>query len=351
MAKCVFIVQGEGRGHLSQSVALQEYLEDAGHSVEAVFAGCNNRRPLPGYYLEIFRDKLDCFASPFFLRTPNKKGIYVGRTILFNLFRSPLYLREAGRIRREIDRLEPDVVFNFYDVVGALALRKTGPAINRIGIGHHFYLHLDGYRCSVKRPFHQWLLKIHTRAIMNSCDHVLALSFREVFGNEQIRVVPPLVRKEIREAGYTRGSRILVYLMNEGFISDLITIARDDPGFLVDLFSDLPTDTPIPPGIRLHAVNDRAFMEKMACCKGLITTAGFDTVAEGAYVGAPLAVVPVRNHFEQRCNSMDVEQSGLGVASDVISKGVLRQMKEIDNRKFRQWVDRSGEEIINHMAV
>jgi uncharacterized protein (TIGR00661 family) len=350
MAKCVFIVQGEGRGHLSQSVALREYLEDAGHSVEAVFAGCNNRRPLPGYYLETFRKKLDCFSSPYFLRTPNKKGIYVGRTILFNLFRSFLYLREAGRIRQAINRLEPDVVFNFYDVVGALALRKTGSAIRRINIGHHFFLHLDGYRCSMNRPFHRWLLKIHTRAIMKSCDQVLALSFREVPGNEQIRVVPPLVRKQIRESGYEPGSRTLVYLLNEGFVSDLISMAREDTGFKVDLFSDLPTDTPVPAGIRLHAMDDKAFMEKMACCRGLITTAGFDTVAEAAYVGVPLAVVPVKNHFEQRCNSMDVERSGLGVASDVISAGLVRQMKEIDNVSYRQWVDRAGEEIINHMA-
>jgi len=349
MARCLFIVQGEGRGHLSQSVALKEYLEESGHTVEAVFAGCNNRRPLPGYYHEVFREKLNCFSSPFFLRTPNKKGIYVGRTILFNLFRSIRYLLEAERIRREIIRLDPDVVFNFYDVVGAMALRKTGPGIQRISIGHHFFLHLDGYRCSVNKPLHERLLKIHTRMIMKYSDQVLALSFREVPGNEQIRVVPPLVRKQIRKIRNEAGSRYLVYLLNEGFVSDLIHLAREDPGFKVDLFSDLPEDTPVPAGIRLHKLDDKTFMEKMAGCRGLITTAGFDSVAEAAYVGAPLAVVPVRNHFEQQCNSKDVERSGLGVASDVISEGVVRQMKEIDNISYRQWVDRTGQEIINHM--
>ena len=137
--------------------------------------------------------------------------------------------------------------------------------------------------------------------------------------------------------------------MNEGFVSDLIAMARNDPGFLVDLFSDLPADTPVPPGIRLHAIHDKAFIEKMVSCRGLISTAGFDTVAEAAYVGVPLAVVPVRNHFEQRCNSLDVERSGLGIALDGFSEGSLHQMKEIGNVPFRQWVDKAGQRIISYM--
>ena len=47
MAKCVFIVQGEGRGHMSQSLALKEYLVGAGHQVEAVFVGTSNAASLP----------------------------------------------------------------------------------------------------------------------------------------------------------------------------------------------------------------------------------------------------------------------------------------------------------------
>ncbi|MEN8157514.1 MAG: glycosyltransferase family protein [Bacteroidota bacterium] len=350
MAKCIFIVQGEGRGHLSQSVALKEYLEDAGHSVEALFVGCNNSRPLPDYYRNLFEGKLSCFASPWLVRTPNRKGIYVGRTLLFNLFRTFLYLKEVRRIRQRINALEPDVVFNFYDVVGALALKGVSPSVKRIGVGHHFYLHLDGYRCGGGKVLHKWFLKLHTRAVMKSCDHVLALSFREVPGSEEIRVVPPLVRKQFRETGYEPGSSYLSYLMNEGFVSDMITIARDDPGFQVDLFSDLPTDTPVPPGIRLHPISDKAFMQKMSGCRGLITTAGFDSVAEAVCVGAPLVVVPVKNHFEQRCNSFDVERSGLGIAADNISAEVLQRIRPVDHTIFREWVNRAGEMIINQMG-
>ncbi len=94
MARTLFIVQGEGRGHLSQSVALKEYLEEEGHTVVAVYLGSNPSREIPAYFREVFKDKLTLFSSPWFLRTPNKKGIYVGRTIIYNLVWSITYLKE-----------------------------------------------------------------------------------------------------------------------------------------------------------------------------------------------------------------------------------------------------------------
>ncbi len=313
MARTLFIVQGEGRGHLSQSVALKEYLEEEGHSVEAVYVGCKTSVEIPAYYQDIFKDKLTRFSSPGFLRTPNKKGIYVGRTLLYNLARSFSYIRELRSIRKRSYALKPDVVFNFYEVLGALAMRKLPGEIRRIGIGHHFFLHLDGYRCGGGSHFHKALLKLHTSVVMSSCDRVLALSFREHPGSERIDVMPPLVRRRFREARYEGGRDYLVYLLKEGFVVELIRLVREHPGLGFDLFSDLPLETPVPEGIRLHRVGDSAFFEKMKRCRGVICTAGFDTAAEAACMGVPLAVIPVENHYEQLCNSMDVERSGVGI--------------------------------------
>lgn len=350
MARMIFIVQGEGRGHLSQSVALKEYLDEAGHSLEAVYVGSNPSRKIPDYYRDIFKGKLRSFSSPWFLRTPNKKGIYVGRTLLYNLIRGPLYLKEVRRIRKEISTLRPDVIFNFYDVLGALAMRRLSPDIRRIGIGHHFFLHLDGYRCEGGKHFHRMLLKFHTELIIKSCDQVLALSYRDQKGKGKIAVIPPLVRKQFREAGYEDGSAYLVYLLNEGFIMDIISLSRAYPGLQFDVFSDLPPDTPVPEGISLFRVNDREFSEKMKCCKGVITTAGFDTAAEAACMGVALAVFPVENHFEQVCNSRDVERSGLGIVLKNYSMENLALMKKIDHLAYRKWVDSAARQILMHLS-
>jgi uncharacterized protein (TIGR00661 family) len=334
---------------MSQAMALTEYLEDAGHTIERVFTGCRTPDSMPGYFLKFFHKKLDLFFSPYFMRTPNKKGIYVGKTLLMNLLRSLIYLREVKRIRNEIGALKPDVVFNFYDVVGALAMKKLTPAIRRIGIGHHFFLHLDGYKCKGGSGWHKWLLKIHTRVIVKACDRVLALSFREEQGDSIISVAPPLIRKTFRDIKYTPGDRFLVYLLNEGYLFDLIRISRDDPDFSADVFTALSPEIDLPPGIRLYPLDDDTFRKMMTTCKGLITTAGFDTVAEAGYQGIPLVVIPSQHHFEQRCNSVDVERSGIGIAVDQLLPGIQHHLTAGDNQKFRQWVNLAREMIIISM--
>jgi UDP:flavonoid glycosyltransferase YjiC (YdhE family) len=87
----------------------------------------------------------------------------------------------------------------------------------------------------------------------------------------------------------------------------------------------------------------------MASCKGIIGSAGFDTIAEAAYHGIPQAVIPVRNHFEQRCNSLDVEASGIGVKLDQLVPGLQQNMKHVDPAAYRKWADRSRELFLKNL--
>ena len=349
MARCCFIVQGEGKGHMSQAIALKEHLEEAGHVVEAVFVGGNPHKVIPDYFNKCFPEKLYTFQSPWFLRTPNKKGIYIGRTLLYNLLRFPRYISEAHRIRREIGLLQPEVVFNFYDIVGALALRKPVPGVRRIGVGHHFFLHLDHYRCDGGSAWQGWLLKQHTRLIIKSCDRVLALSYSKDPGSSVIEVVPPLVRRRFREMQYRPGNRYLAYFLNEGLLYDLVLLARSLPEFQVDLFTSLKPAMELPDGITLHPFDADKFSILMASCRGVITSAGFDAAAEAAYHGIPLAVIPTWNHFEQRCNGADIMRNGIGVAVSKIEKGMLEKMNPADPGRYRVWADRAGECLLKWM--
>jgi uncharacterized protein (TIGR00661 family) len=345
----MFIIQGEGRGHLSQAMSLQEYLSSAGHHVETAFVGKHPAKTLPGYFMEAFKGKIRHFRSPYFLYTPNRKGIYVGLTILFNLTRTHAYMSAIRQIRNHIISSRPDVVFNFYDGIGALAMRKIPGEIHRVAVGHHFTLHLEGYQCGASSPLHKRLLAFHTRLVLSGCDTALALSFREMEGDDRIRVVPPLVRKRFREATYKPGDRYLVYLLKEGFISDLVRLAGSDPGFKADVFSDLPTDTPVPVNLSLYPVGDPAFHDLMKTCRGLITTAGFDIVAEAAYMGIPVGLIPVGNHFEQRCNSMDAERGGAGTILSRLDPVSLEKLVSPVNESYREWADQADDMIIKEI--
>ena len=57
-------------------------------------------------------------------------------------------------IRKGIEDLGPHLVVNFYDVIGALAIRSLPEGITRIGVGHHFLLHKEDYPCEGGRLIH-----------------------------------------------------------------------------------------------------------------------------------------------------------------------------------------------------
>ena len=51
--KFLFIVQGEGRGHLTQAITLEEILLRNGHEVVEVLVGKSSSRRLPGFFLTV----------------------------------------------------------------------------------------------------------------------------------------------------------------------------------------------------------------------------------------------------------------------------------------------------------
>lgn len=48
--KVLFVVQGEGRGHLTQAIAMEDLLRRNGHEVVEVLVDKSNSRSLPGFF-------------------------------------------------------------------------------------------------------------------------------------------------------------------------------------------------------------------------------------------------------------------------------------------------------------
>jgi UDP:flavonoid glycosyltransferase YjiC (YdhE family) len=87
--KFLFIVQGEGRGHLTQALTLEEHLLREGHEVVEVLVGKSRNRELPTFFRQKLKAPLSRFESPNFLPTPaNRKNNLTG-SILYNIVRLP----------------------------------------------------------------------------------------------------------------------------------------------------------------------------------------------------------------------------------------------------------------------
>ena len=71
--KFLFIVQGEGRGHLTQAITLEEMLLRNGHEVVEVLVGESSSRILPGFFNRNIQAPVKRFISPNFLPAADNK--------------------------------------------------------------------------------------------------------------------------------------------------------------------------------------------------------------------------------------------------------------------------------------
>ena len=113
--RVLFAVQGEGRGHLTQALALAPMLRRRGHEVVGVVAGPSRWGDVPDFFRRGIGAPVETVESPAFESDATGR-ILPGATIWANLKKVPRFGPSLDRISAAIERTEPDVVVNFYDI-------------------------------------------------------------------------------------------------------------------------------------------------------------------------------------------------------------------------------------------
>lgn len=340
--KVLFIVQGEGRGHLTQAITMEELLSRNGHEVVEVLVGKSNSRSLPGFFNRSIQAPVKRFLSPNFLPTPANKRVSLSRSIAYNVSRLPVYLKSMYYIHRRIEESGAELVINFYELLTGLTYLLFRPSVPQISIGHQYlFLHCD-FEFPDKNGLSLWLLRFFTRlTCMGACEK-LALSFREMEDDEvnHIRVVPPLLRREVLSCEGTEGDYLHGYMVNSGFGENICRWHSLHPETPLHFFWDKQNEEEVcrvDDTLSFHQLDDVKFLCYMAGCRAYATTAGFESVCEAMYLGKPLLMVPA--HIEQDCNAYDAARNGAGVISEEFELGRLLDFSEHfrPDTAFRYW--------------
>lgn len=104
--KFLFIVQGEGRGHLTQAITLEEMLLRNGHEVVEVLVGESSSRILPGFFNRNIQAPVKRFISPNFLPAADNKRVNLKKSFTYNLLCIPEYFRSMCYINQRIKETE-----------------------------------------------------------------------------------------------------------------------------------------------------------------------------------------------------------------------------------------------------
>lgn len=319
--KVVFVVQGEGRGHLSQALAMNHLLSEMDCELVAVFVGRSSVRELPSYFLEQLKVEPREFQSPNFLTDKDNQGIRVAYSIWLSALRLPKYIRTSIRLATEINDINPELVINFYDpLVGLSQLFKRIKA-PIISIAHQYLVLHPEFEMPKRPRGDKFGLRLLTYISQIGSTQNLALSFYDFpdFPKRKMKVVPPLFRSSLLAVNPSHQDFILVYLLNSGYAAEVINWQKLNPNEEIHCFWDrADKENPYSPqpNLYFHQLSETLFIEKMAACKALVTTSGFESVCEAMYLNKPVAMVPVKGHYEQKLNSYDAVRAGAGVRND-----------------------------------
>jgi uncharacterized protein (TIGR00661 family) len=343
----VLTVQGEGRGHLTQAISVYEMLTARGYNVSAVIIGASKGKAIPSFVRERIRVPLILLDSPHFIKDKHNRAISLAKTIVNAVKNIGTYIKSIRHVYKIIEDFKPDIVINFYEPLTGLAAFFKRMDTKIISVAHQYlYLHPDFVFPESSSRKHQWLIQQYTRMTAVGSDTLLGLSFypleRSIYQN--IRICPPLLRNEITQQDIYTGKHILVYLVNAGYMKNIIDWHRDHPQFELHCFTDSPAikgKWQYHDRLFFHSLDDRKFLYYMANAQALVTTAGFESVCEAMYMGKPVLMVPVENHFEQWCNARDAASCGAGIFADRFDISVLLKYlpEHVDNSEMmKSWV-------------
>ena len=358
--KFLFIIQGEGRGHLTQAMTMEKMLEKRGHKVVKMLVGKSDSRKPPKFFEEGVHADVEYFESINFVASIDHKHPSMFRTVFRNLFQAFKFFAPVRMIKRRIKHSDADLIVNFYESLGSVAYRLTSRSIPMVCIAHQFlFLHKDmelpkwGYEEHVG-------MDIFSKAIARDCAEMLALSFRKMEDDPEhnIKVVPPLLRPELlafrsvdgKDAEeFRKGDYILGYMLNAGFADEVRKWHHEHMDVKLHFFWDNKEHGKVykeDETLTFYYLDDKEFLRQMAGCKAYASTAGFESICEAMYLGKPLMMVP--SHIEQKCNAYDATKYNAAVSADKFNLSVLQEFAENGfepDKAFPDWA-RSAESVI-----
>jgi uncharacterized protein (TIGR00661 family) len=285
-------------------------------------------------------------STPEFAYKNNRK-VNLPATLTGIARQLPAYWRGLRTLKAIVRESSPDVIINFFDPltgIYALTCRHRPPVV---AVGHQFMCGHSSYVRAPGKRLQQFGMKWFVR-LTGAASTRIALSLYEApnLPKENIVVSPPILRHQLFDLEPNpNGNFVLVYLLNHGYAEQIIAWHQKNPQTKLHCFYDKP-DAPaefrFDDTLIFHRLDGEKFLRMMAECKFLACTAGFESLAEAAWLGKPLFLVPVENHIEQQVNAVDATRMGIGIAETSFNLDRLAELPDrLDNTVYRAWLGRA----------
>lgn len=330
MARIVYSLAGEGRGHATRVRAVVEHLRHeheftllapsvAYDFLAEVYAGTEVQvRRIPGLLYQYRRRKFSYWKTT--------------REAVRYLMRFP---RLVKSMRELLDEIQADLAITDFEPALPRAARKSGVPV--ISINHQHFLvsyDLTGVPPSARFQAEVTAPLIHAYCLRASARVVSAFYFPPLKrGYEDVIQTGVLLRPEMRRSP-DEGDHVLVYLRK--FAEPNVMHALAECGREVRIYGlgKRPDDG----NLKFFEVSEQGFVQDLASCTALVSNAGNQLVGEALYLKKPVLAMPEYGLFEQQINGYFLKAGGGGetVAAEALDARILRRF--LDARQ--QYVSR-----------
>jgi uncharacterized protein (TIGR00661 family) len=303
--RIIYGVHGYGRGHATRTLAILPELSRR-HQVLILAGGDAYAAIRPDYEVQ----RIPTLAFAYGPGTGNRSNFHTFRrnasAFLDLKFRGPSF----EMVQNIMEEFSPDIVIS--DADGwthsvAQYLRIPRISVDHIGIMEYCKPKID-WRDQLEAKFD----RIIYRMFMGRPERIIVSSFYDAPPRRPgVRVVPTLVRSAVHDLTPTDGEHLLVYF-NRGKdqFNKRIYKTLHEVGCPVRIYGGNREGrdgnlTFLPP-------SNLPFLEDLASCRGVISTAGNQLMGETIYLGKPVLVIPERC-VEQRLNASGVVRLGIGM--------------------------------------
>jgi uncharacterized protein (TIGR00661 family) len=308
--RIVYGVHGYGRGHASRTLAVLPHLAET-HQV-LVLAGGDAFQTIGSEY-PVHRIPTLAFAysqGAKSRRRSNWETLKHNIPAILDLFcHGPTF-----QLTREIiSDFAPDVVISDAEswtnhVASSLKIPRI--SFDHIGIMAYCRPPLEGWDRVTT-----WLDASLYRTLMRRPDRVIVSSFYDVPRRDaRVRIVGALPRDAVRAMRPSHGEHLLVYFnrgqeqLSDSVLETLHALHRPVRIYGTPMRGCAGKLDFLPP-------SNIPFLEDLASCACVVSTAGNQLVGEAMFLGKPVLVFPEKC-AEQRMNALAVERLGIGMRAD-----------------------------------
>jgi len=333
--KCVFIIQGEGRGHSAQAIALAKILKDLDVEIAAAFIGKNHANRNHDWAFKEIGVSSNYFYSPNFVYKNNE--VSLTRTAL-NFVKNIFKINNSVKyLKNQLKQIKPDFIVNFYEPLTPFA--KSSLQIPTVTVGHQFLIEHPDYPKQL--PLQRSLIGLFNKVISYNSKEILALSFYPLKGQYKHRIAPPLLRKEVLEAKpRVIRNKVVGYVVNPTLVDILRRQASHYLKYKFVVYNETYDFQDF--NFKCKKVS-QDFVEDLLSAEYVVCSGGFETVSESHYLRKKILSVPLKNHAEQILNTIDASERGIILTNNdydlsrLLLKDYTFQKSQFSREEYKRW--------------